>query len=76
MSRLLLFLALLVLAVAIAALLLSIWRSAVSLGQDMARPMMRAGERGRMAPNGLQKTAYLALLALLFGLATGLIGGL
>lgn len=29
-----------------------------------------------MAPNGIQKVAYGALLILLFGLCTGLIGGL
>ena len=29
-----------------------------------------------MSPNGIQMLAYVALLALLFGLATGLVGGL
>lgn len=76
MGRIFVFLGLLALAVAIAMVLLSIWRGVQVLAQDMARPIAQFGKGGRMAPNGIQKVAYGALLVLLFGLGTGLIGGL
>ncbi|MFV0514163.1 MAG: hypothetical protein ACK5MY_11120 [Jhaorihella sp.] len=76
MGRIIIFLGFLVLAVAFAVLLLSILRGVCSFGQDMMRPMLQAGERELLAPTGIQKVAYAALLILLFGLTTGLIGGL
>ncbi|MCB1363502.1 MAG: hypothetical protein KDK02_05240 [Rhodobacteraceae bacterium] len=76
MGRFVIFLGLLVLAVAFAVLLLSILRGVYAAGQDMVRPMLQAGERELLAPSGIQKVAYAALLILLFGLTTGLIGGL
>lgn len=76
MSRILLFLAMLAVAVAIAVFLLSIWRGIWLAGQDMARPIARAGFGGRMAPNGVQKIAYVALIVVMFGVATGWLGGL
>lgn len=76
MGRFFLFLAMLALAVAIAVFLLSIWRGVWLAGQDMSRAMVRAGTGGWMAPNGIQKIAYAALIVVMFGVATGWLGGL
>ncbi len=76
MSRVLMFLGLVALAVAIAALLLSIWRGAWAIGQQATRSVLGSGVGEPMAPNGIQKIAYAALLVLLFGVSTGWLGGL
>ena len=55
MGRFVIFLGLLVLAVAFAVLLLSILRGVYAAGQDMVRPMLQAGERELLAPSGIQK---------------------
>lgn len=76
MGRFFLFLGLLAVAVALAVFLLSIWRGFYAAGQNLVGPMLRATEGELMTPNGIQKVAYAALLVLLFGLSTGVIGGL
>jgi hypothetical protein len=63
-------------AVAIAVFLLALWRGFYAAGRNLMGPLVRASEGKQMAPNGLQKIAYLALLALLFLLGLGLTGGL
>jgi hypothetical protein len=76
MGRFFVILGMLAVAVAIALFLLALWRGVYAAGVNLVSPVVRASEGNPMAPNGLQKTAYLALLALLFALGLGLTGGL
>ncbi|TMM51845.1 hypothetical protein [Sulfitobacter sabulilitoris] len=76
MTRLFLFLALLVVVVAISAVLVSIWVTAYDAGRAALRPIFASGTGGAMTPTGFQKIAYLALLLLLVGVTTGWLGGL
>ena len=76
MGRVLVFLGMVAVAVAIAVFLLALWHGVYAAGRNLVGPMVRASEGRQMAPNGLQKIAFLALLALLFCLGLGLTGGL
>lgn len=76
MGRILLFVAMLAVAVAIALFVLSIWRGVWVMGQDVARDMSRRGKGNVMAPGGVQKIAYVALIIVMFGVAVGRLGGL
>ncbi|OAN77674.1 hypothetical protein A8B82_12235 [Sulfitobacter sp. EhC04] len=62
--------------IAIVVILASIWSNAVDQGRRALRPIFGPTKDGVMAPNGLQKVAYVALIALLLGTASGLLGGL
>ena len=78
MGRLLLLLAVLALAVAIVAILVSIWDAAYDGGRRFARPFFGNGPNGEdslMAPTDFQKIAYVALILLLLGVASGWLGG-
>ena len=76
MSRLFLFLLLMVLGVAIAAFLVSIWNSAYEAGRAAMRPVLQGGKGGLMAPTGIQKIAFVALIVLMLGVTSGWLGGL
>lgn len=75
MGRLFLLAALLMVIVAFVAILVSIWNSVFAAGRDGLRTYAGFGKDGVMAPTGLQKAAYIALIVLLFGVATGWLGG-
>tara|TARA_R110002124_G_scaffold263299_1_gene429624 strand:+ start:1325 stop:1555 length:231 start_codon:yes stop_codon:yes gene_type:complete len=62
--------------IAIVVILGSIWNSTVDQGRRALQPVFGPTKDGVMAPTALQKIAYVALLALLFGTTAGLLGGL
>ncbi|QFT57305.1 hypothetical protein FIU94_00595 [Sulfitobacter sp. THAF37] len=76
MGRLFLFALFLGVIVAIVVILGSIWNSTVDHGRRALKPVLGPTKDGMMAPNGLQKVAYVALIALLFGTTSGLLGGM
>jgi len=76
MGRLFLFALAVGVIIAIVVILASIWSNTVDQGRRALRPFFGPTEDGMMAPNGLQKVAYVALIALLVGTASGLLGGL
>ncbi len=76
MGRLFLLVALIAVIVAFVAILVSIWNSVFAPGQDGLRTYMGFGKDGVMAPTGLQKAAYIALIVVLFGVASGWLGGI
>lgn len=76
MARLFLVLIVLAACVAIAAILYAIWTSIVHAGQRGLRPITGFIEEHKMAPTGIQKAAYIALIVVLFGVASGWLGGL
>lgn len=76
MARLFLFAMLLAVFVAIVIILVSIWQRAALAGQRALRPMFGPNQEGQMAPTAFQKVAYAALIVLLFGVATGWLGGM
>ena len=76
MGRLFLFAAMMLVLLAVVAILLSIWNAA-----NAARAQRTPGPWGPdkdygMAPTGLQKVAFLALIVLLAGISLGWLGGL
>ncbi|APE42840.1 hypothetical protein BOO69_04930 [Sulfitobacter alexandrii] len=76
MGRVLLFALFVGVIVAIVVILGSIWNSTMDQGRRALKPVFGPTKDGVMAPNGLQKVAYVALIALLFGTASGLLGGM
>mgnify|MGYP000214024532 CR=1 FL=1 len=76
MARLFLFLLLVTGVVAIATVLVSIWRKAFDTPVPVAGSGGRQGNRIVMTPTGFQKIAYAALIVLMFGVTTGWLGGL
>ncbi|NNE51342.1 MAG: hypothetical protein HKN30_02960 [Sulfitobacter sp.] len=62
--------------VAIVAILLTVWNAAFAAGSRNLRPLFGADKEGMMAPTGLQKVAFVALIVLLFGVASGWLGGM
>ena len=62
--------------IAIVVILGSIWNSTVDQGRRALQPFFGPTEDGMMAPTGLQKIAYVALIVLLFGTTSGLLGGM
>ncbi|MBD3662645.1 hypothetical protein [Sulfitobacter aestuariivivens] len=76
MGRLFLIFALLAVIVAFVAILVSVWNTIFAAGRDGLRTYGGFGKDGVMAPTGLQKAAYVALIVVLFGVATGWLGGL
>lgn len=76
MSRLFLFALAVGVIVAIVVILASIWNSTVDQGRRALRPVFGPTKDGVMTPNGMQKVAYVALIVLLFGTTSGVLGGL
>ena len=75
MARLLFLVILVAVIVAIAAIVVSVLGRAAQAGQDALRPIYGSPEGGPMSPTPFQKVAYTALIVLLFGVATGWLGG-
>tara|TARA_R110002094_G_scaffold206657_1_gene177237 strand:- start:135 stop:365 length:231 start_codon:yes stop_codon:yes gene_type:complete len=76
MARLFLIVVLAAVFVAIVAILVSIWNSAVTAGARSLRPYFNTDKDGMMAPSGFQKVAFVALIVVLFGVTSGWLGGL
>jgi hypothetical protein len=62
--------------VAIVVILGSIWNSTMDQGRRALQPVFGPTKDGVMAPTALQKVAYVALIALLFGTTSGWLGGM
>ena len=76
MGRLFLFAALFALILVIGYVLLTIVTRILGAGQNMLRPPNGLNKEGLMVPTPFQKITYAALIVLLFGVATGWLGGL
>ncbi len=76
MVRLFLVLILFAAVVAFVVILHAIWTAIVETGQRGLRPMTGPIEGSNMAPSGIQKASYIALIIVLFGVASGWLGGL
>lgn len=76
MSRLFLFVVLLALLAFAVMILLTIVTRAIEAGQKAFRTPDIRNEEGLMIPTPFQKITYAALVVLLFGVATGWLGGL
>lgn len=76
MARLFLILLFLAACVAIVAIMVSIWSAVTrTLSRDL-RPVSGDMTGDRMAPTSIRKMAYIALIFVLFGVASGWLGGL
>ncbi|MEM7521182.1 MAG: hypothetical protein AAF307_09110 [Pseudomonadota bacterium] len=76
MVRILLIVMAVAVCIALAMILYSIWTSILREGSRHLRPMQAVGGGKDMAPSGIQKAAYIALIVVLFGVASGWLGGL
>ncbi|KIN61743.1 hypothetical protein Z945_2736 [Sulfitobacter noctilucae] len=76
MARLFLIVIAIVIMLVMVAVIYSVVRSMAQSAQDGLRTMTGSGEGTQMAPSGIQKTAYIALIIVLFGTAAGWLGGL
>ncbi|MDG1167777.1 MAG: hypothetical protein P8N14_01160 [Sulfitobacter sp.] len=74
MARLFLILIILAASVAIAAVLYSIWTVIVETSARHLRPATGTTGETEMASNGIKKAAYIALIVVLFGVASGWLG--
>lgn len=76
MARIILILLVAAASIAFAMILYSIWLNLVQVGQRKLAPVLAQAKEGEMAPTGIQKAAYIALIVVLFGVASGWLGGL
>ena len=76
MARLLLILIALAACVLVALILYTIWTNLMASANRALRPAPVQGRNTLMAPTGIQKAAYVALIVVLFGVASGWLGGL
>ncbi|KIN64302.1 hypothetical protein Z946_3193 [Sulfitobacter noctilucicola] len=76
MARLILALIVVAVCIAIAALFYSIWTNIVQAGTQTLRGGRGPNGEYEMGSTGIQKAAYIALITVLFGVATGWLGGL
>lgn len=76
MGRLLLIIVAALVVFAFVAILYSVWNAAFAAGSRRLGPLFGAEKDGMMAPTGLQKVAFVALILLLLGLSVGWLGGL
>jgi hypothetical protein len=76
MARLILFALMVAVIVAIVMIMLSALRGLSRSGQRAQTAVFGPVDGGPMAPNGVQKIAYVALLVLLLGVGSGWLGGL
>ncbi len=76
MARLFLILIVIVIGVVLAAVVYSAFRTLAQSGQRGLRQVAGRGEGTDMASSGIQKAAYVALIVVLFGTASGWLGGL
>ncbi|GAA6174684.1 hypothetical protein [Sulfitobacter pacificus] len=76
MARLLLILILVAAGVAFAVILHALWTRITQAGKRGMNPANGITKGQDMAPSGIQKAAYIALIVVLFGTASGWLGGL
>ncbi|MCX7559072.1 hypothetical protein OS190_05785 [Sulfitobacter sp. F26204] len=76
MGRLLIILIAIAAIVAFAVILHALWTSIVEAGRQRLHPARGEIKGQDMAPSGIQKAAYIALIVVLFGAASGILGGL
>ena len=76
MVRLLLILIFAGICAVLAIMVWSTFRSWVQQGGQRLQSVQSAGEGNIMGSTGIQKAAFIALIVLLFGVASGLLGGL
>ncbi len=76
MARLFIILLLVAVCIGIAMVIYSAGTRMIEAGERTLRPMLRQTEDGEMAPTGIQKAAYVALIVVLFGVASGWLGGM
>jgi hypothetical protein len=76
MARLFLILILLAAIAVFVVILHAIWTAIVEAGQRGRLPTTGPFEGSNMVPSGIQKAAYIALILVLFGVASGWLGGL
>lgn len=76
MARVFLFLIVLAFCIALVAMLYSIWTTIRQASDRHLRPIFGLTEENDMAPSGIQKAAYIALIVMLFGVASGWLGGM
>lgn len=76
MGRLFLIVMMLAVCAVIAMILHALWTQFIATAGAKGRPLMAQGRNGDMAPSGIQKVAYVALIVVLFGVASGWLGGL
>lgn len=76
MVRLLFILIVIAACVAFAVIMHAVWTSITEASRRNLRPVSGIAKGQDMAPSGIQKAAYIALIAVLFGVASGALGGL
>ncbi|MEP5730677.1 MAG: hypothetical protein ABJL67_15050 [Sulfitobacter sp.] len=76
MARVILILMGLAICVAIAAVLYAIWTNVVTAGNRALASLGGNSKEGQMGPKSIKKAAYIALIVVLFGTATGSLGGM
>lgn len=76
MGRIILIIIAAVAIVAVVAILASVWNAAFAASTRNLRPLFGTDKEGMMAPTGMQKVAFVALIVLLLGVASGWLGGL
>ena len=76
MGRVLIILAAVAVVVVFVVMLHGLWRTVSSQTRAGLRTYAGFGKEGEMAPSGLQKVAYIALLVVLLGVTSGWLGGL
>lgn len=76
MARLFLLAIMVAIIVGIVAIMLSVWNDVRNLGRRTVASLSGPDRSGTMASNGVKKTAYVALIVVLFGVSSGWLGGL
>ena len=76
MARLFLILIAVAACVLVALIVYAISTSLITSAERNLRPALTQGRNALMAPTGIQKAAYVALIVVLFGVASGWLGGL
>lgn len=76
MARLFLIMIMAVAFVAIVAILLSVWNAAAAAMAERRSMVSSSKGSNIMAPTGFQKISFVALIAVLIGVSSGLLGGM
>lgn len=76
MARLIIILLLAAVCIAVAMVVYSAGTRMIEAGERSLRPMWGQTEDGKMASTSIQKAAYVALIVVLFGVASGWLGGM
>lgn len=76
MARVFIILLLAAVCIGVAMVIYSAGTRMIEAGERSLKPMLGKTEDGEMAPTGIQKAAYVALIVVLFGVASGWLGGM